>query len=141
MHRLFPSLILGLLVLLAACDSDSNPMGPPAAPNVTGTWVGEVIAGGVPLQVEMDLVEEDTEVGGTGTIDVAQDSTLSYMVSGSHVQRIVSLNLFFTRPPLGRLSGDLIPDRDVIDGTMSGPGFMGDVELTLRRVQTPIVAP
>ena len=141
MYRSSAPLLLGLLLLLAACDSDSDPVGPPPVPTITGTWAGEVTSAGTPLRVEMDLTEVDSEVGGQGTIDVAQDSTLSYTVQGSHVHPLVSLELTFDRPPLGTLSGSVNDERDRIDGTMSGPGFAGEVELTLRRVQAPTAAP
>ncbi len=141
MPRLAPLLFIGLSLILAACGSDSDPVAPLTPTSINGRWVGEIIAGGETLPVEMELAEVSTEVGGQGTIRTVQDTTLTYTIRGSYVHPFVTLNLLFDQPPLGTLSGNVDEDRDFIDGTMAGPGFAGEVELTLRRAQAPNAAP
>ena len=136
MRRFLPAVLLGLLLFATACDSDPAGPGPMPVPSLTGIWVGEVQSDTLLYRIEMNLTDEATVITGTGSARSARD-TLDYAIQGDYVHPLVSLALVYDRPPPGTLAGNINEDRDVIRGTISGPGYAGAVEMTLRRQNAP----
>ena len=139
MPRLSLSLVLGLFLFLAACDSNPMDPGPSTPASLTGIWVGEVNSGGTLYLIEMTLTDDRTVITGMGTARSPQD-TLDFSIQGDYVHPLVSLALIYDRPPPGTLAGNINEARDLIRGTISGPGYAGVVDMMLRRQQAPIPA-
>lgn len=132
MRRFLPAALLGLLLFATACDSDPMEPDPPMSFSLTGIWLGEVQSDTLIYRIEMNLTEDATVITGTGSARSLRD-TLNYDIRGDYVHPLVSLALVYDRPPPGTLAGNVNQERDVINGTISGPGFSGVIEMTLRR--------
>lgn len=122
MRRSFFLLLSGLLSLLAACDGAE----PAVPPSLTDQWTGQVTLQNVPFTFELDLVESNTSVSGTGTMQSPQATDTFTVESGTYTHPLISLKLVFKdRPPIN-FSGSVTEDRDHIQGQLFSSGFGGE---------------
>ena len=125
--------MLATLVFVTAC-SDNPVDGDDERVTVNGSWTGEVVNGDQAYPVSVTIQQNDQgQLAGSGTVEVAGEDRTFTITSGDYFHPLLTATLIFDRPPLGKLDGTVNVDRDVIEGTLSGPGFAGPVELTLRR--------
>ena len=127
-------LVIGLI--LAGCDSGGSAIETGGRNTVAGDWEGQVVSSGIALDVEVTFIEERaTVISGQGSVQVAGEARSFVISEGDYLHPLLNINLFFEgfAPPFGGIDGTVNTTRDEINGTMSGPGFSGPAQLTLRR--------
>ena len=130
---------LFILLSLAACDSsdpDDGMRGPPA---LTGQWRGVVTSSDtVAVPVEMEIVQDGTVLTGSGSLESPTGMFAFEIDPGSgYFHPTVNMFLLYGNaiPPLGTLNGIVSEDREMIRGTMDGPGFSGLAEFEMVKVE------
>lgn len=125
----FLTLALAAALTLTACDS-----GDPEEQRVgiSGSWAGDLISidttGTQPdtlrLPIEMTLDDDRSRVVGSGSVQTPTETLLFDVTSGLFAPPNLTLALRFDRPPQGTISGNVSPERDAIDASVSGPGLV-----------------
>lgn len=125
--------VVVLPIFLMACGDD--PVGPGEEDTIIGSWEGTVSSAGeeVPVSIAFRYNAANRLVG-EGEVEVGGVVSAFEIVDGDYFHPLVTATLIFDRPPPGQLSGNVSAARDVITGTLNGPGFGGEVELRLERV-------
>jgi hypothetical protein len=113
-------LALLLAVSLAACDS-SDPDPVQTNPSLSGEWRGSENLQGNQLSLNLQLLENNGVVNGTGTIQV--QNSLAVSVSGIYNFPTVSLTMRNNTIEDVNFTGSLAADGRSINGQMSGSGI------------------
>ncbi len=128
MYRSFARLIPLLLVtfMLSACDSEGD-----ADPTVDGTWTGTTVLNGSSLQLDLNLVENNRVITGTGTLNIG--GSFAVNVSGTHNYPNATMNISDGVDVLV-FTSTLAGDDKTLTGNLTGVGITGSISFTIRKL-------
>jgi hypothetical protein len=121
--RLLPLLLVSLL--LTACDSGGD-----SDPTVDGTWTGTTVVGGSSIQMDLNLVENNRVINGTGTLNIG--GSFAVTITGTHNYPNVTMSITDGIDTLV-YTATMAGDDKTLTGNLTGGGLTGSISITLRK--------